>query len=126
MINRREHILRANFFTAMFLFVCMTACNQTTMQLPTSNAPSNAPPNTLQNQIAVSTYRGTGVIESVEREKGRVTIKHEEIKGYMEAMTMSFKLKDPKSLDNLNIRDKIDFTLEDAAGIITIIEIRKR
>lgn len=41
----------------------------------------------------------------------QVTIEHEEIQGYMEAMTMPFPLKDTKVLDKLKKDDRIQATL---------------
>lgn len=98
------------FIIGALLCACITACSQ----------------KGATNQSLVATYHGTGVVESVDREKGRVKINHENIKGYMDAMTMNFKLKDAKLSDGLNVGDKIDFTLEDVAGIVRVTEIKKR
>ncbi|MGE0882307.1 MAG: copper-binding protein [Blastocatellales bacterium] len=56
-------------------------------------------------------YALTGKIVSVERELKQVTIEHEEIKGYMEAMTMPFPLADEKLLGKAKKGDKIQATL---------------
>jgi len=53
----------------------------------------------------------TGKVVSIEREMKQVMIEHEEVKGYMEAMTMPFPLKDEKMLDRLKKGDKIQATL---------------
>lgn len=44
-------------------------------------------------------YELRGKVVSVDREKRRVTIEHEEIPGYMPAMTMPFRVKDEWVLD---------------------------
>lgn len=56
-------------------------------------------------------YQLTGKIVSVEHELKQVTIEHEEIKGYMEAMTMPFPLKDEKLLGKVKKGDRIQATV---------------
>ena len=41
----------------------------------------------------------------------QVIIEHEEVKGYMEAMTMPFPMKDDAALNKLKKGDKIQATL---------------
>jgi len=52
-------------------------------------------------------YEIKGRVESIDREKKRVTIDHEEIKGYMDAMTMPFPVRDERELDGLEAGDTI-------------------
>ena len=40
-----------------------------------------------------------------------MTIRHEEIPGFMDAMTMPFTLKDPKDLDDVRPGDEVEATL---------------
>ena len=47
----------------------------------------------------------------VERELRQVTVEHEEIKGYMGAMTMHFPLNDEKTLSRIKKDDRIEATL---------------
>ncbi len=56
-------------------------------------------------------YLLKGKIVSVEVELKQVTIEHEEIKGYMEAMTMPFPLRDEKLLSKVKKGDQIQATL---------------
>ena len=56
-------------------------------------------------------YPLKGKIVSVEVELKQVTIEHEEIKGYMEAMTMPFPLRDEKLLSKVKKGDQIQATL---------------
>nr|MDQ3013041.1 copper-binding protein [Acidobacteriota bacterium] len=56
-------------------------------------------------------YTLTGKIVSIEREFKQVIVEHEEVKGYMEAMTMPFPMKDEKMRDRLKKGDKIQATL---------------
>lgn len=68
-------------------------------------------------------YAIRGVIVSTDAAKGEVLLNHERIPGFMEAMTMSYRLKDPGILSELHPGDKITATLEaqeDAAGPINM------
>lgn len=71
------------------------------------------------------THRGVGVVVDLNAEKGRVKIAHEKMEGYMDAMTMWFDVKDPKMLDGLAPKDRVEFVLteEDSADVLT--EIKK-
>lgn len=56
-------------------------------------------------------YEMKGTIISVDKPNKSATIQHDEIKGYMEAMTMPYKLKDAWSLDVMKPGDSIQATL---------------
>jgi protein SCO1/2 len=56
-------------------------------------------------------YELKGTIVSVDKPNQSATISHEEIKGYMEAMTMPYKLKDAWPLDVMKPGDQIQATL---------------
>lgn len=56
-------------------------------------------------------YEVKGKVISVDREKHRVTLDHEEIRGYMEAMIMPFTLKDEHVLKELAPGDQLQATL---------------
>lgn len=58
-----------------------------------------------------SRYDFKGKVVSVEKDKQQVTVSHEEVKGYMPAMIMPFKLKDAWPLDVLGPGDQIAATL---------------
>ncbi len=49
-----------------------------------------------------------GVIVSVDKEKRQATISHHRIPGYMEAMTMSYVIKDGPALQQLTPGDEIE------------------
>ena len=56
-------------------------------------------------------YDLTGKVVTVEREKHLVTVAHEEVKGYMPAMTMPFRLRADWAFDVLKQGDQISATL---------------
>src|ERR1700743_1505306 len=55
----------------------------------------------------VKTYKLRGKIISTNPKTGEATIQHDAIVGFMEAMTMPYKLKDPSILSELHPGDMI-------------------
>lgn len=55
----------------------------------------------------LKTFPVKGKIVSVDNAKGSILLAHEAIPGFMEAMTMSYKLKDPSVLSELHPGDQI-------------------
>src|SRR5258706_1278760 len=53
------------------------------------------------------TYTLQGQVLSIDQSHREATIRHEDIKGFMPAMTMPYKLKDPKLLDRIEPGDLI-------------------
>src|ERR1700733_10993126 len=64
-----------------------------------------------QSAVAAGRYKGTGLAISVDRAKQAVTISHESIPGYMDAMGMQFHVKDAASLNGVTPGVKVEFTL---------------
>ncbi|HKB10914.1 MAG TPA: SCO family protein [Vicinamibacterales bacterium] len=56
-------------------------------------------------------YPLQGQVQSIDVPRKLVILKHEEIKGFMPAMTMPYEVEDPKALDGLAPGDLIDSTL---------------
>jgi protein SCO1/2 len=56
---------------------------------------------------AVTEYPLSGVVKQVETERQRVTIDHEAIPGFMDAMTMPFSYADRAVLDRLAPGDRV-------------------
>jgi mono/diheme cytochrome c family protein/Cu/Ag efflux protein CusF len=74
-------------------------------------ASSSPTPQPKAPPAAVQRYPFKGKVVSVERELRQVMVEHEEIKGYMGAMTMPFPLKDEKTLAKIKKDDRIEATL---------------
>jgi protein SCO1/2 len=53
----------------------------------------------------------TGQIISIKADRTESTVKHDDVKGFMPAMTMAFTIKEPKLLDGLRPGDLISATL---------------
>jgi Cu(I)/Ag(I) efflux system periplasmic protein CusF len=66
-----------------------------------------------------------GEVRKVDKESGKLTLKHAEIKSMdMPAMTMVFVVKDKAMLDKLKVGDKVRFTAINDGGKFTVTEIR--
>ena len=65
-----------------------------------------------------------GVIRKVNRDAGKLTIKHEEIKNLdMPAMTMVFQVSDRTMLERVKEGDRVRFAAESKGGAVTVIKI---
>src|SRR3954466_16023458 len=70
-------------------------------------------------------YQLKGQILAVNRDKQELLIKHEEIVGYMMAMTMPYKVQSPGMLENVEAGDLITATLEVKNDVGTIVALTK-
>lgn len=69
------------------------------------------------------TYRLVGTVRSVDRESGEVAIAHEEIPGFMPAMTMPFSLEGQAVLEDLQVGDRVEATLEVGGGATRLSDV---
>jgi protein SCO1/2 len=63
------------------------------------------------DEPVVRRYELKGRVESLDFDRKRVTVAHEAIKGYMDAMTMSFAVKDENVLRELKSGDQVQAML---------------
>ena len=74
---------------------------------------------------AAASYLTDGEVRKVDKEAGKLTIKHGAIKNLdMPGMTMLFQVKDPAMLDMVKPGDKVKFRAEKAGGGIVVTEIQ--
>ena len=67
-----------------------------------------------------------GEVLKVDKAQARVTLRHGEIKNLdMPAMTMVFRVKEPKLLDGLAAGDRVRFTADKVDGNFTVTSISK-
>lgn len=75
--------------------------------------------------VAADEYGTRGEIRAIQGD--RVDIEHEDVPGYMPAMTMPFFVTDPAMLERLVVGDSVTFTFApEAGGRHVIREIAKR
>jgi len=65
-----------------------------------------------------------GEVRRVDKDAGKLTIKHGEIKSLeMPPMTMVYRVKDPAMLDQVKPGDRVRFTAENIGGAFTVTNI---
>jgi protein SCO1/2 len=69
-------------------------------------------------------YRLVGQILDIDRRSVQVTVRHEDIVGFMPAMTMPYKVKDSRLLDGRTPGELIEATLEVAGAVVQITQMR--
>ena len=70
-------------------------------------------------------FHAEGVIRAVLPEIGIVVITHDEIAGYMPAMTMGFRATSPKVYDAVEVGDAVRFTLGGGPPNLALTAIEK-
>ena len=74
---------------------------------------------------SAATDMADGEVRKVDKENGRVTLRHGEIRSLqMPPMTMVFNVPDKAMLDGLKAGDKVRFTAVDDAGKLTLKELK--
>ena len=116
-------------FAAVVLAIA-TGCRSTPRPDPEAQvaAPAEVPAQPSPPSESVQVFQVQGVIKEV-RSEGRIAvIRHEEIPGYMAAMTMPFAVKDPKESAGLETGDQVTFrmTVTETDGWIDEIRVRAK
>jgi len=70
-------------------------------------------------------YSTRGTLKSFGPDRKYASIAHEDIPGYMSAMTMSFEPQSPTQLDGLNPGDKVEFSFKPEGGKHILTAIKK-
>ena len=90
-------------------------------QPPLAEAPAVGPE--MKEAEAVQTAVGEGKVVATLPSAGQIVVEHGEIKGFMEAMTMGYRVDSPALMEGLKFGDKIHFTIDVQKK--TIIKIEK-
>ncbi len=83
-----------------------------------SVAAFSPPPNPFKQDLSAPTMvaqaraEGEGKVIALVPGSNQIVIEHGEIKGFMDAMTMGYKVNPPSLLKGLNAGDKIRFTID--------------
>lgn len=75
-------------------------------------------------EAMAQTYDVTGMVVSVDQENNTITIAHEEIPEFMNAMTMGFRVKDTTLLEMVQPEDSVQFELTVSEGEMWISAIK--
>jgi len=82
-------------------------------------------PPTLSPETASRLHEGVGVVISVDPRKSRLLVDHEEIPGFMAAMTMNYLVNPPSLLEGLLPGEKIRFIIdEEQRAIVRVAPLR--
>lgn len=104
--------------------LAVAGCNRQTAQNPVAgSSPSPVGP---AAAVQTRTYEGVGIVKSLNPKRPGIEIDHEDIEGLMPAMQMEFPVPDESLLNGLAVNDRIDFTIEDGVGEMTVIAIKKK
>jgi len=76
------------------------------------------------SNTAAQPEMSVGEIKKVDKDAGKLTIKHGELKNLgMPGMTMAFKAKDADMLEKVKEGDKVRFVAEKVGGVLTVTSI---
>lgn len=74
----------------------------------------------------VASYTTKGVVRAIDASKKTILIAHEDIPGFMKAMTMEFDLRDASLAKGISVGDPIQFTFTDEGrGRLVVQKIEK-
>jgi Cu/Ag efflux protein CusF len=76
-----------------------------------------------QGQVLPERLKGTGIVERVVAHDRRVIVAHDDIPGFMPAMTMSFEVKDVALLEELRPGTRIGFVLEKTKETLYMVQV---
>jgi Cu/Ag efflux protein CusF len=76
-----------------------------------------------QETAARGILEGHGVVKAVAPRADALTLSHDEIKGFMPAMEMMYRVRSPELVKNLKPGDVIDFKID--AEKYTIVEVKR-
>ena len=70
------------------------------------------------------TYRVRATVKKIIREEKKITLDHEKVPGYMNAMVMTFPVADPAIFDQIQVGSKGLFTLRVEKGFPTVTKVK--
>ena len=86
---------------------------------------ANPPSSTVRAETNVQVFQARGTVVELQLAENTVRIRHEEIPGYMKAMTMPFEVRDARELDRLEAGDPVSFRLVVARDDAWIDQVKK-
>jgi protein SCO1/2 len=86
-------------------------------------SPEPAATTAAQSQPETKRYQLTGKVVAVDRTGKRLTVDHEAIPGFMDAMTMSYPVKAEKELEGLSPGDRITATVVSTQGLYWLEDV---
>jgi Cu/Ag efflux protein CusF len=84
------------------------------------------PRNGAQQSEPHGQFPAVGFVTGVNHDKGYLTISHEDIKGLMPAMEMTFRVEPRALVAEIHRGDKIDFTVDSPSFVIRAVKVIER
>jgi len=116
--------------TSRVIIILATVIGLSACGAPPTNKQSASTPTPTGPAAAVQTnfYHGSGVVKHVytNPKAPAIEIDHGDIDGLMPAMQMEFPVTDPNLLNGIAVNDRIDFTIDAAAGQMKVSAIKKQ
>ncbi len=84
--------------------------------------PWGSPPAQAQETAATGIFHGVGVVKAIDAATGALTLDHEEIKGFMAAMEMMYRVKPREISAGLRVGDRVAFDID--AEHYTIVGVK--
>jgi Cu(I)/Ag(I) efflux system protein CusF len=104
-----------------FALALLTVSAAAHSQTPQSQAPSASSPSEAASAVAAMTE---GEVRKVDKEAAKITLRHAPIESLgMPAMTMVFRVADPKMLEQVKEGEKVRFSADRRNGAITLTSI---
>lgn len=75
--------------------------------------------------VQTTTYKGVGTVKSIKPSVPSIEIDHDDIPGLMPAMQMEFRVKDKSLLENLEVENRVEFTVENGIGGLRIVALKR-
>jgi Cu/Ag efflux protein CusF len=79
-----------------------------------------------QETAQASLFHGRGVVKAIQPGTGALTLDHDDIKGFMPAMEMMYRVRSLELSRDLRPGDTVDFTIDTAKDDITEVELVSR
>ena len=95
------------WFLNLSLLLVVTSCEKKSPETTSPSPVATPAPVNVSTQI----FQVKGVVVAVKPQEKTVRIRHEEIPGYMEAMTMPFEVKDTNELAGVSDGDSVTFRM---------------
>ena len=76
-----------------------------------------------QEAAQTGVFHGHGIVRAIQPGTGALTLDHDEIKGFMPAMEMMYRVRSPEVSKDLRPGDTVDFTIDAAKDDIVDVKL---
>lgn len=99
---------------ALFALACFAACGVDARLDPIDAA-----------SVTTKTYKSTATVVKIDTLTKKVTLDHDDIPGYMKAMTMTESVSSPEVLSGISVGDRVEFEIELSGTTVLISRLTK-